>query len=162
MNPQPKPVKKLKKDRAERRKNPLPTRVKKAKVVTIKSAKKKADTAFSIVIRTRDSVDGICTCATCGRKIPIKSAHAGHFLSRRHTSTRYDERNVNAQCYSCNIGNKGEQYLHSLFVDNKYGAGTALLLKEIASQIKQMKVLDYIEIEEKYNKMLSEIKSVDI
>jgi hypothetical protein len=45
--------------------------------------------------------------------------------------TRFDERNVHAQCPRCNQYGSGEQYLHSLAIDRKYPAGTLdeLLLK---------------------------------
>ena len=124
----------------------------KPKRITVTKAKKKADEAFSLFIRTRDSVKGVCTCATCGAKHPIKAMHAGHFISRKHMATRYDERNVNAQCFACNIHNKGEQYKHSLYVDTKYGQGTAQILHELSQTIVQMKAQDYLDIVETYKK----------
>lgn len=82
----------------------------------------------------------------------MKAAHAGHFISRKDLSTRFDERNVNAQCFACNIHRKGEQYLHSLYIDEKHGAGTSILLLEKSRQIRQMKAQDYLDIAETYKK----------
>jgi len=139
----------------------LSAKPKKPKKVSVTSAKKRADSAFSLFIRTRDSVNGVCTCVTCVCKVPIKAAHAGHFISRKDLSTRYDERNVNAQCFACNIHRKGEQYLHSLYIDAKHGAGTSSELLELSRQLRQMKVQDYLDIAERYKNLLEEIKSVD-
>ena len=41
---------------------------------------------------------------------------AGHFMSRKHYSTRWDEDNVQVQCVSCNLFRQGEQYKFSLFL----------------------------------------------
>lgn len=71
---------------------------------------KKLDSIFSKYIRLKHSKNGICTCFTCGRKYEVKKIHAGHFMSRRHYSTRWDEENVRPQCYGCNVGNQGKQY----------------------------------------------------
>ena len=71
---------------------------------------KKLDSIFSKYIRLKHSKKGICTCFTCGRKYEVKKIHAGHFMSRRHYSTRWDEDNVRPQCYGCNVGNQGKQY----------------------------------------------------
>jgi 5-methylcytosine-specific restriction endonuclease McrA len=131
----------------------------KPRKVSITQAKKKADSAFSIFIRTRDSVNGVCTCATCGAKVPLKSAHAGHFISRKDLSTRFDERNVNAQCFACNIHRKGEQYRHSLYIDEKHGSGTSIELLEKSRQIKQMKAQDYLDIARDYKLLTEELTS---
>ena len=77
-------------------------------------------------------------------------------------ATRYDEWNVNAQCFACNIHNKGEQYKHSLYVDKKYGEGSAQRLHDKSMQLKQWKAHDLIEIAEFYKKQVELLKSIDI
>jgi hypothetical protein len=78
---------------------------------------KKLDTVFSIYVRQRDADKyGNCTCVTCDRKFHWKNIQAGHFISRKHYSTRWDERNVRSQCSRCNVFNSGEQYKYSLFL----------------------------------------------
>ena len=78
---------------------------------------KKLDKIFSIYIRNRDAdKNGTCTCITCDRKFYWKNIQAGHFMSRKHYSTRWDERNVYSQCSRCNVFNAGEQYKYSLFL----------------------------------------------
>ena len=64
--------------------------------------KAKADKYFSLYIRYRDSEkrggEYQASCITCEKWLPTKQMHAGHFQSRRYSSTRYDDENVNAQC----------------------------------------------------------------
>ncbi len=86
---------------------------------------KKLDAAFSQYIRHRDSVDGICTCCTCGTRKPIKEMQCGHFISRSKYATRWDEDNCAAQCVGCNMFKQGEQYKFSIYIDQKHYAGKA-------------------------------------
>jgi len=92
---------------------------------TTKYYKKRADRLFSLYIRQRDAVDGICRCITCNTLHPWRSIHAGHFVSRGKENTRYNEKNVNAQCVSCNSFGEGMQYEHGKAIDRKYGERTA-------------------------------------
>lgn len=75
-----------------------------------KSLIEKLDKVFSVYIRTRYAVDEIAECYTCGKKEHWKKQHAGHFASRRHYSTRWNEYNVQVQCPSCNIWQQGMQF----------------------------------------------------
>lgn len=99
---------------------------------------KEADKYFSIAVRYRDGFERAgewwAKCITCPSELPIKRMHAGHFMSRRHSVTRYDEENVNAQCAGCNTFRAGEQYKYGLALDFKYGDGTAKELHYRASQ----------------------------
>ena len=61
------------------------------------------DNVFSKYIRLRDAMpSGTFRCISCGKIKPIEQADAGHYHSRRHMSTRFDEDNVNAECRFCN------------------------------------------------------------
>ena len=80
---------------------------------------KKLDTIFSRWVRLSNSVNEICTCVTCGKESHWKDIQAGHFISRKHYSTRWDERNVHPQCVGCNVFKYGEQYKYSLYLGNK-------------------------------------------
>ena len=70
-----------------------------AKKPTRSKLVKKLDTVFSQYIR-RSNADnnGYCTCVTCNKTFHWKEIQAGHFMSRKHYSTRWDERNVKTQC----------------------------------------------------------------
>ena len=117
--------------------------------------KKIADQFFSKYIRYRDGQRFVdesgeevwyTVCITCGDWKPMSQMHAGHFMSRRYMSTRYDEFNVNGQCAKCNTFNAGEQYKYSLAVDEKYGKGVAEQLSTIAQQTKKFTVDDFLKI----------------
>jgi hypothetical protein len=94
-----------------------------------KLAKAKADKYFSEYIRKRDAdANGYCKCCTCSKKAYWKEVDAGHFISRRHEGTRYNEKNANAQCAFCNRFDQGRQFQHGEFIKKKYGEGTTDIL----------------------------------
>ena len=82
--------------------------------------------AFSIFIRLRDAdKNGYCRCITSGKVVHWSECDAGHFISRRHMATKYDEQNVHAQARGDNRFRSGEQLLYAKAIDKKYGKGTA-------------------------------------
>lgn len=88
------------------------------------------DRIFSVYIRLRDAdKNGMCRCITCGNTLHWMESDAGHFIPRDRKATRWEEKNVNAQCPRCNRFRSGEQYEHGLAIDRKYGKGTAEILK---------------------------------
>lgn len=71
---------------------------------------RKADDAFSLYIRTRDSqaYEGRAfRCISCGRVLPIEQCDNGHYVNRSHMSLRFSELNCNAQCRHCNRFQEG-------------------------------------------------------
>jgi len=86
---------------------------------------KKLDNIFSQYIRLREADNtGFVECFTCGKRSHWKRGmQAGHFQSRRHYATRWDERNVQNQCVGCNMFKGGEQFLFAKALDNKYHEG---------------------------------------
>jgi len=80
----------------------------KPKTKTLAQLKKQLDAVFSIYIRTTHSIDGICTCYTCGIQKPIKEIQNGHFVSRGYTATRWHLDNCRPQCVGCNIFGNGK------------------------------------------------------
>ena len=97
--------------------------------------KKKLDKIFSEFIRRRDSVDGsgggigYCICITCGAMATWKSMDNGHYIKRQYMATRYDEKNCNCQCRSCNWLLQGNDVKYKVAIDKKWGAGTAEMLE---------------------------------
>jgi hypothetical protein len=77
---------------------------------------KNLDIVFSQYIRRKDAVNEIATCVTCGKKDHYKKLQCGHFMSRRHYSTRWEINNVGIQCYGCNITNQGQQFLFAKYL----------------------------------------------
>ena len=76
----------------------------------------KLDKVFSEYIRLRYAKNDIATCVTCGKKDHWKKLQAGHFMSRKHYATRWDEDNVEVQCSACNVFRYGEQYLFAKYL----------------------------------------------
>ena len=68
-------------------------------------------------IRERDK----WTCFTCGKIGEGSQMHAGHFISRVKAKVMFDEKNVHAQCYSCNIWKKGNVAEYADRIINRYG-----------------------------------------
>jgi hypothetical protein len=118
---------------------------------------KKLDSIFSKYIRLKHSKNGICTCYTCGRKYEIKKIHAGHFMSRRHYSTRWDEDNVRPQCYGCNIGNQGRAYEFGLAL-NKEEEGKAEQLLNKSRELVKFNIGDLEDLIAKYQELLKSLE----
>lgn len=91
---------------------------------------KELDVIFSQYIRLSNSIDGFCTCVTCGRVYEWKKIQAGHFMSRQHYSVRWDERNVKPQCYGCNVMQQGRQYEFSKYLGEELSNELYLLSKQ--------------------------------
>ena len=133
------------------RKVPAPKKPSRSKIV------QKLDTIFSLYVRTKHSKNGVCTCCTCGRKFEIKKIQAGHFQSRKHYSTRWDELNVHPQCPKCNVFSQGEQYEYSKFLDRTYGEGTADSLVQKAREIQKFSQYELEELIEHYQQALKRL-----
>jgi hypothetical protein len=111
---------------------------------------KKLDRVFSLYIRNRHSKNGKAECFTCGKIDEVSRLHAGHFMSRKHYATRWDEVNVQVQCPKCNLFGQGEQYMFGLHLDIKYGKGTAEALQQKARNTVKLSNDDLNELIEKY------------
>jgi len=119
---------------------------------------KKADAIFSQYIRKRyaDS-NGITECFTCGKKDHWKSLQCGHFMSRKHYSTRWDEKNCQVQCAGCNVFRWGEQFKFGRNLDIKLGKGTADSLEQKSRQILKYNNIELIELIEHYKKKVADL-----
>ena len=111
---------------------------------------KKLDAIFSQYIRLKDSVNEKVTCFTCGKVDHWKKLQNGHFQSRKHYSTRWDEINCQVQCAGCNVFKYGEQYKFSVNLDAKYGPGTAESLSIKAQQIIKLSNFELEEMIKEY------------
>lgn len=104
----------------------------KKKTKTITKLKADLDKVFSLYIRQRHADDnGMVECFTSGVVKHWKEVHCGHFQSRRHLATRWDEENCQVQSVAENIFNQGNQFQFGLNLDAKHGKGFAesLLIK---------------------------------
>lgn len=93
---------------------------------------KKLDTVFSKWVRySAAKGKGYCKCVTCGKIDTPDQMDAGHFISRSYYILRWDARNVNCQCRSCNRFQEGHKDEYALFMVRTYGAG---ILEELNKQ----------------------------
>jgi hypothetical protein len=113
-----------------------------AKKVSRKSLVEKLDKVFSIYIRRRYAINDIAKCVTCGKEDNWKSLQCGHFMSRKHLSTRWNEDNCQVQCAGCNVFRYGEQYKFSLYLGDK-------LSEQLHIQSKQICKFTDVELQEK-------------
>lgn len=102
-----------------------------AKKVSRSTLVKNLDAVFSIYIRRRFAVNDIAKCVTCGKEDNWKSLQCGHFMSRKHLSTRWNEDNCQVQCAGCNVFRYGEQYKFSLYLGNNLSEELHILSKQI-------------------------------
>jgi hypothetical protein len=113
-----------------------------AKKPTRSKLVKKLDVVFSQYIRLSNADNnGFCTCVTCKNRFHWKEIQAGHFMSRKHYSIRWDERNVKPQCVACNVYRAGEQYKYSLYLGNN-------LSKTLLEKSRELRKFTNIELEE--------------
>ena len=118
----------------------------------------KADAEFSRwVRRTAADKSGWAACITCEKKYEWNKLHNGHFMSRRHTNTRWEVKNTSPQCSGCNTFRGGEQFIFGQKLDKKFGAGTAELMLIESRKTTNLTVDDIEEIALKYQKLNKEI-----
>lgn len=128
---------------------------------TVSKLKKELDTIFSKYIRLKDADSlGNVKCYTCGvvKQWQKDGMQAGHFMSRKHTVTRWDEQNVKPQCYTCNCHYYGRQYEFGLHLNKEYGAGTSEALLQKSRQTKKNTIIDLQDLidtyKQKFNSLL--------
>lgn len=112
--------------------------------------KEKADAVFSLYVRLRDCPDGHGRCISCGCSITPKTCDAGHFIPRTHLATRWDERNVNIQCYNCNRMKDGNLAGYTIGLVEKYGDGIVGELNALKHATCKLTKSDYEELIKKY------------
>mgnify|MGYP003678239876 FL=1 len=127
---------------------------------TISKLKKELDKWFSLFIRLREATDeGLVQCFTCHKVSHYKSGmQNGHFQSRKHLATRWDEENCQVQCVGCNMFKAGEQYKFSVALDSKYGEGKAEELEFLARTIMKVSRIDYEEKISYYKDLVDKLK----
>ena len=99
---------------------------------------KKLDRVFSAYIRLRDAMpNGYFMCISCGKIKHISEADCGHFYSRRHMATRFDEDNCHAECQGCNRADGDHLHGYMERLTHKIGQGRIDVLKWKHTQFKK-------------------------
>lgn len=119
----------------------------------------KLDTVFSEFIRLRDSRDdGTFVCISCGRLLPYEQADCGHYINRKHMSTRFSEKNCNAQCRSCNRFDEGNIQGYRRGLVAKYGEQAVLMLEASKNRINKIAEFEYQAMIDHYRKEVKRLK----
>lgn len=92
----------IKRTKAKKKKNLCHCLIKRGNSEKKPDLKAKLDKEFSF-IRLRDCMpNGFFRCISCGQIKPFTQADCGHYFSRTHLATRFDENNCHAECRHCN------------------------------------------------------------
>ena len=132
-------------------------REKKAESPSVLTAK--LDKIFSIYVRLKyaDS-NGNVKCYTCDNTHHYKSIQNGHFQSRRYMSTRFHVNNCKPQCYACNVGLHGQQYIFGVNLDREHGKGTAETMVLLSKQQKKFSAEEFKELIKFYTEEVENLK----
>ena len=147
----------IKRTKAKKKKDkPLPLFDKAG--VTVKKKpdlKAKLDKEFSLFIRLRDAMpNGYFRCISCGQIKPFTQADCGHYFSRTHLATRFDENNCHAECRHCNRFKADHLEGYRVNLIAKIGQQKFDLLKVKAAGTSKMSDFEYEQLI-KYYKALN-------
>jgi hypothetical protein len=121
---------------------------------TISKLKKDLDKVFSQYVRLASADHrGVCTCFTCGAEKHWKEIQAGHFMSRKHSATRWHLDNVKPQCVKCNMFSQGEQYRFG----QELGDDTAKEMEHLSKTTMKLNISDLQDEILKYKKKLKDL-----
>jgi hypothetical protein len=133
--------------------------MKKGKEKTTRSLIKKLDKIYSIYIRSKYLVNGETACITCGRSLTMDKLDNGHYISRRHMNTRFEEKNTWPQCRKCNRFENGRMPEYAIFLTNKYGHDILKELQKQGDTIKQWTPIELEELIELYQDKINQLKT---
>lgn len=123
------------------------------------TSKNRLDSIFSEYIRIRDSdQNGMTKCISCGKLQHWKDVDCGHYINRKHSSTRYDEKNCNAQCRACNRFDEGNMQGYRKGLIKKYGEKEVELLEIKKFNTCKLGQFEINALAEIYRKKLKDIK----
>lgn len=127
---------------------------------------KKLDKVFSQYIRLRDAFpNGTFRCISCGKIKPFEKADCGHYHSRRHMATRFDEENCNTECNYCNRFSADHIIGYRANLIRKIGTQRYQLLEVKAHSTKKWSCFELEQLIKYYSvlvKKLSEEKGIKI
>lgn len=100
-----------------------------------------------------------CKCISCGKQIELKLAHAGHFIPRVKNATLFHEKNVHAQCCSCNTFLEGNTAEYWPAMVEKYGEETVEELRCLSKQTKIFELDELKKLHASYKEKIEEEKA---
>lgn len=152
----------IKRTKAKKKDKPLPLFDKAGVIIKKKpDLKAKLDKVFSLYIRLRDSKPfnyRFFKCISCGEIKPFEQADCGHFHSRRHLSTRFDEDNAHAECRACNRFSADHLINYEKNLIAKIGQQKFDLLKVKAAGTSKMSDFEYEQLIKYYKALNKKLK----
>lgn len=155
----------IKRTKTKKKDKPLPLFDKAGVIVKKKpDLKAKLDKEFSLFIRLRDCMpNGYFKCISCGQLKPFEQADCGHYHSRRHIATRFDEDNAHAECRACNRFSADHLIGYEKNLIAKIGQQKFEMLKVKAAGTSKMSDFEYEQLIKYYkalNKKLRKEKGI--
>ena len=118
----------------------------------------KLDRVFSLFIRLRDANNGYVSCISCGKIVDWKLSDCGHYVNRKHMALRFDEKNCNAQCRSCNRFDEGNSQGYRRGLIKKYGEKEVELLEIKKFNISKLSQFEVNILTKIYQKKIKELE----
>lgn len=119
----------------------------------------KLDKVFSEYIRLQDiQVKVPSSLVSRNRILPYDQADCGHYINRKHMSTRFSEKNCNAQCRSCNRFDEGNIQGYRRGLVAKYGESAVVMLESMKNQINKISEFEYNTMIDHYRKEVKRLK----
>lgn len=123
------------------------------------------DKYCSLYVRLKASNKyGVLSCYTCGKRIPWKTAHCCHFISRRFGGTRFDFDNLRAGCETCNVALHGNLEVYRKNLVKEIGEKAVDNLEQKKNQKIPTPDLEALleEVKQKYKNLVAEKKAEQI
>ena len=133
---------------------------KRAKAKPIPRLRDKAWNLLSQIVRRGNSDHkGDVVCVTCGKQLPWRESHAGHFVPRARGIACYFEcRNIHPQCPGCNMfGGEMVKIRYSQWMTRMYGQDEVDRLITLAGTVNKMTRSDYEELISHYQTCAEEL-----
>jgi hypothetical protein len=103
------------------------------------------DRYISLIVRRRDG-----RCVTCGS---VQGLQCSHFYSRRYLAIRFDLRNCNAMCASCNRRHNRDRNPYEKYMRKTYGAGALAEMEALRVSLQKVTDAQLLELLEGYRAM---------
>lgn len=129
---------------------------------SVASLEKKLDRIFSKFIRLRDTKQydfKYGKCISCGRIMTYAQLDCGHFYSRIHRNTRYDEDNCHIECHYCNRMSADHLIKYQENLIKKIGQQRFDLLKVKASMTCKRSAFELELLIKEYEKKVKELEN---
>ena len=124
-------------------------------LMTVQDYIKIAQQVFNQYIRQRDKNE---LCISCQRK-PLKK-NAGHYMNaNNHWAVRFDERNVNLQCESCNTYLSGNLINYRENLIKKIGIEELESLEAKSKETRRFNIEELKEIISAYKKKIKDLEN---